>query len=113
MTDRVPRVVDRQPNRSGSEGAVTPHNARQPRSGAPFVRGRTALIRVLPIFRRSRPPAPLTLGRLAAARSRTTVYLRVTTERQTVDDQRADMKRVLRARRVRQVATFEKRLGAV
>lgn len=42
-----------------------------------------------------------------AARKRAAVYLRVSTEEQTLDNQRADIKRVLRARRLRQVTSFE------
>ena len=47
-----------------------------------------------------------------AARKRTAVYLRVSTEDQSLDNQRADIKRLLRARRLRQVASFEEQVSA-
>ena len=47
-----------------------------------------------------------------AARKRAAVYLRVSTEEQTLDNQRADIKRVLRSRRLRQVASFEEQVSA-
>lgn len=47
-----------------------------------------------------------------AARKRTAVYLRVSTEEQTLDNQRADIKRLLRARRLRQIASFEEQISA-
>ena len=47
-----------------------------------------------------------------AARKRTAVYLRVSTEDQSLDNQRADIKRLLRARRLRQVASFEEQVNA-
>lgn len=47
-----------------------------------------------------------------AARKRTAVYLRVSTEEQTLDNQRADIKRLIRARRLRLVASFEEQVSA-
>ena len=47
-----------------------------------------------------------------AARKRAAVCLRVSTEEQTLDNQRGDIKRVLRSRRLRQVASFEEQVSA-
>jgi len=47
-----------------------------------------------------------------AAKKRTAVYLRVSTGEQTLDNQRADIKRLIRARRLRLVASFEEQVSA-